>query len=118
LSKECPWRGLGKKEIAEKCAEIEIMKESSNLGNRDCPDSTDDPTTDDLSSNFDKIVQSTSKFGWQWGANQLCDMRTHVTHPVHSLRHGLRQGIKVPYNLPRYARWHARKMPLSSLKAK
>jgi hypothetical protein len=100
------------------------MKESCNLGNRDYPDSMDDPTTDP-SLDFDKIVQSTSKFGWQRGANQLCDMQTHVTHPVHSLWHGLQQGIQVPYNLclplvtlPRYARWHVRKMLLSSLKAK
>jgi hypothetical protein len=78
-SKECPWRGLSKKEIAEKCVEIKIMKQSSHVENENC---TQDPTTDP-SLDLDKIVQSTSKFGWRRGANQLCDMRTHVTHPVH-----------------------------------
>jgi hypothetical protein len=26
-----------------------------------------------------------------------CDMRTHVTHPVHSVRRVLQHGIQVPY---------------------
>jgi hypothetical protein len=101
-SKDCPWRELSKKEIAQKCAALKIMRESSKVRNEDMTVATNKPTRDlssdsdqivDLSSDMGKKVQWTSKFGWQRGANQLCDMQTHVNHPVHSLCEGLRQGI-------------------------
>ena len=30
--------------------------------------------------------------------NTSCDMRTHLTHPVHFLRQVVRKGIQVPYD--------------------